>query len=334
MIEILGNKELTKHNYIDHINNTKIDNTRENLRIVTPSENARNKLKSKNSTSKYYGVSKIKNLYQVQLSYNKQKLDAYYKIEEHAAYQWDLWIEKYNLNSNLNNIKPPMNFIEYKKNKKIDNLPLNIHKNKKLFQVFIKTYSKSFPTLEEAIEALNVYKQNIKQKLIVLPIIIRNENNECIIELFNKKKEKVGETIVDEENYFDLLKYKWYLANGYVLCNLNHTIKRLHRYVMNYTGNEVIDHINNDPLDNRKCNLRILTTAQNAMNKKSSKNGTSKYIGVSLHKKVNKWTARITLNNKNVYIGLFITEIEAAKARDLATKKHYGKYGNLNFPDD
>jgi hypothetical protein len=68
------------------------------------------------------------------------------------------------------------------------------------------------------------------------------------------------------------------------------------------------------------------------MNKKSSKNSSSKYIGVSWDKSRNKWTVSININNKAKFLGRFKYEIEAAKVRDQATLKYYGEYGNLNFP--
>ena len=107
---------------------------------------------------------------------------------------------------------------------------------------------------------------------------------------------------------------------------------RLHRYIMNYIGNNIVDHINNNPLDNRKCNLRIVTSKQNNMNKTSSQNSSSKYIGVCWDKYKNKWATSITVNNKKKFLGRFKDEKEAAKARDIATIKYYGEYGNLNFP--
>lgn len=122
------------------------------------------------------------------------------------------------------------------------------------------------------------------------------------------------------------MKYKWYLQNNYPFNNEN---VRLSRFIMNYNGNDIVDHINNNTLDNRKCNLRIVTHQQNSMNKKSSKNSTSKYIGVS--KNHNKWQANIRINGNLLYLGKFNTEIEAAKVRDTATKEHFGEYGNLNF---
>lgn len=70
------------------------------------------------------------------------------------------------------------------------------------------------------------------------------------------------------------------------------------------------------------------------MNKTSKNGSSSKYIGVSYYKNYNKWVAQIKVNNKKINLGYFINEIEAAKARDLATKEHFGEYGNLNFPDE
>lgn len=56
------------------------------------------------------------------------------------------------------------------------------------------------------------------------------------------------------------LKIKYfYNLNGNVSAHINDKVKLLHRYLLNYDRKDVIDHINNNPLDNRKCNLRIVT---------------------------------------------------------------------------
>lgn len=76
---MVGDKKLTSHNFIDHINNNKLDNMRENLRIVTAAENNRNKSKVNNTSSKYLGVVKRtgrKNKFHCQILLNdKKKLD-------------------------------------------------------------------------------------------------------------------------------------------------------------------------------------------------------------------------------------------------------------------
>ena len=100
---------------------------------------------------------------------------------------------------------------------------------------------------------------------------------------------------------------------------------------MDYTGQNIVDHINNNPLDNRKCNLRIVTPQQNNMNRKSTKDSSSKYIGVTFDKRNNKWKAFIKINGKSVHLGTYDNELDAGKERDIATREHYGEYGNLNL---
>jgi hypothetical protein len=72
----------------------------------------------------------------------------------------------------------------------------------------------------------------------------------------------------------------------------------------------VIDHINNNPLDNRVDNLQIITNRENVS--KDIKNASSKYTGVYWHKKANKWMSLIQINKKSNYLGLFKTEEEAS----------------------
>ena len=103
---------------------------------------------------------------------------------------------------------------------------------------------------------------------------------------------------------------------------------------MNYTGKLFVDHINNNPLDNRKDNLRLVTQQQNNMNVSSREGSTSQYVGVYFRKDAKKWIAQITVERKRITIGRFVNEIDAAKARDIATLKYYGIYGKLNFPEE
>ncbi len=344
-IVLMNNKHITRLNYIDHINGSKLDNRRENLRIVTPGENAKNKSKAINSSSKYFGVIKYyNNQFQVSiLNNNNERIYAYYKNEIHSAYQYDLWVKQLNIsNTKINNIQKPDNFVEYsKKEKGGGDIPKGIVFRKSTKTYFIKYkgihYGGVYKTLEEAIAKITKIKENVKLKYIEkiksIPIK-KNEKGECIIELFNKKKEKVGETIVDEEDYYNLIQYAIYLNyQGYVQINADKKYY-LTRYILKYDGDNYIDHINNNPLDNRKSNLRVVTPKQNSMNKSSSKNSTSKYIGVSYNKRSKKWNSCIRINDLIKKIGLFENEIEAAKARDLATKKYFGEFGNLNFPNE
>jgi hypothetical protein len=281
MINILNNNIDFKMK-IDHIDGNKLNNSRENLRIVSDSENARNKIKQANTSSKYIGVSfdKSKNEWRTSISINNKKINARYDNEDHAGYQYNLWCKEYNLTTaNLNNISDEL-LIDFKphiKKEKVDNLPKNIQVHKKnRFLVRIKGKDICVcNTLEEAII--------IKEKSLIeieKEQPIKRNNNECIIELFNKKKEKVNETIVDENIYYKLMEYTWGISDRYIR---NSKLGTLHRYIMNYTGDDLIDHINNNKMDNRKENLRIVTQQQNSQNRSLIKNKSSKYIGVCYH---------------------------------------------------
>jgi len=79
-----------------------------------------------------------------------------------------------------------------------------------------------------------------------------------------------------------------------------------------------IDHINRNPLDNRICNLRDVTCAENQRNRSSNIiNGYGK--GYSYHKKRRKWQAQASIDGKVKYLGLFDSE-EEAKMATLAAK--------------
>ncbi len=339
------NIDLTTKNIIDHINGDRLDNRRENLRITNHSENARNHKKQENVTSKYNGVhlnkEKIKNTWISNIKINGNVLKAAYEKEEHAAHQYNLWCIEYKLTTAKLNILSDESIFNFEPYvlpvKNGNNLPKGITmKSENKYRLMIyrnatKEHIGYFETVEEAnkirLEKLKEYEEIDLKNHYEKPIK-RNKDNQCIIELFDKNKNKTGETIVDEDIYYELTKYTWRLSNNYVI---NDTYGRLHRHILNYSGDNVVDHINSNPLDNRKCNLRIITQQQNIMNKSAQKNASSKYIGVRFREKINKWEANIYVNNKQKYLGLFKTEIEAAKARDLSTKEYFGEYGKLNF---
>jgi hypothetical protein len=81
----------------------------------------------------------------------------------------------------------------------------------------------------------------------------------------------------------------------------------------------VVDHINNDKLDNRLCNLQLISQRENAS--KDSKRKYSSFLGVTWNHTANKWMSQITVSGKNKYLGVFEDEIEAANAYNLALEK-------------
>jgi hypothetical protein len=336
MIKIL-NSNITSKIPIDHINNIRYDNRRINLRISTHSENSRNKNKKENSTSQYIGVSYYKKtgIWKMSIKIpNSKPFMAYYKNEHWAGYHYNLCCIQYKFNTAKLNIisNEKIEGFEFYVKRKSKQVSKNIiFTNRYELRLYSK-YIGSYLTLEEAERVRDLKKEEnekIKKDIINNTPITYNKDGECIMEIFDKYKNKKCETLIDEIIYYDLMKINWYCdEDGYIKNNKN---TRLHRYILNYTGKHVVDHIDNNKLNNKLSNLRICTAKQNSMNKSSSKNSSSKYVGVSYNKLSNKWMAYIIIDGFNKYLGLYITELEACIARDKATKLYYGEFGNLNL---
>ena len=94
---------------------------------------------------------------------------------------------------------------------------------------------------------------------------------------------------------------------------------------------EILDHIDGDRLNNSIGNLRAVTPAQNAMNRRSRPNSSSRYLGVSWNKASEKWSAQIIEEGKKRHLGLFTSEIEAAQSYDKAALVCFGEFANPNF---
>ena len=114
--------------------------------------------------------------------------------------------------------------------------------------------------------------------------------------------------------------------NGYLMVKPNGKPKRIHQLVaiafLNHTPDGthkiVVDHIDNDRLNNRVDNLQLISNRENSS--KDRKGYFSKYVGVSWYKRDRKWVARIRVNGENKNLGHFTNEIEAAESYQTALK--------------
>ena len=150
-------------------------------------------------------------------------------------------------------------------------------------------------------------------------------------------------TILNSADYYRLKKFKWHVfackgkfyAERFALIK-NTWTKRIfmHRQIMNAPKGKLVDHRNGDSLDNRRSNLRLATHSQNMMNRRKTKKKTSsKYLGLSRDKIAGEWKVQLCHYGKNIWVGRFKNEIDAAKAYDKAAKKYFGQFARLNFPD-
>lgn len=76
--------------------------------------------------------------------------------------------------------------------------------------------------------------------------------------------------------------------------------------------------------------MREATTQQNNFNRKPKNGISSKYKGLSWHKRNKKWQVQYQLNGNMIYVGLYECEIEAAKAYDEAVRKHQREFMKAN----
>ena len=115
-------------------------------------------------------------------------------------------------------------------------------------------------------------------------------------------KERILKPIKDGRGYINVgLSSKKHLVHQLVAINfLNHTPCGMKL---------VVDHINNNPLDNRLENLQLISFRENSS--KDIKNKSSKYTGVSWDKSRNKWTSTIYILKKSIKLGRFKNEYDA-----------------------
>lgn len=142
--------------------------------------------------------------------------------------------------------------------------------------------------------------------------------------------------LVDDDDYELVSSFKWSLMttphNSYAYRKEDQRTIYLHRYIMNVTEAEEVDHIDKNGLNDQRHNMRVATRTENARYRvvPQTENG-SGYRGVRLHG--SRWQAKIQIApGVRISLGTFETPEEAARAYDAAAKEHHGEFAVLNFP--
>jgi len=153
--------------------------------------------------------------------------------------------------------------------------------------------------------------------------------------------------IIDEDDYDELVQFSWHATRvkyglaGYQFvavrtcyCPFDNKKKRtifMHRQITSCPRGLQVDHINHEPLDNRKVNLRVCTGTENMHNSHAHKLSSSQYKGVSWYPPTKTWQAHIRVDKKKLHLGYFENEQDAAKAYDEAASKEFQSFALLNF---
>ncbi len=138
--------------------------------------------------------------------------------------------------------------------------------------------------------------------------------------------------LIDDDDYALISGHKWYAMYSsskiwYAVSFVDGKGTRMHSLIL--PGYKQIDHINHDGLDNRRANLRPCNDSKNQGNQRLHKHiKTSKFKGVWKDKY--GWRSAVTISRKQIHLGTFENETDAAKAYDAAAKKVFGEFSYTN----
>lgn len=155
--------------------------------------------------------------------------------------------------------------------------------------------------------------------------------------LRDRRGDVIGHTLIDAEDYNFLNHWTWRLSShGYAVRNERRDGKKctvyLHRVLLDPPNGMVVDHINRNPLDNRRANLRLASLSENNANSSRRPSRTG-YRGVYPHSQSGKFVAQISVSGQIKSLGLHDTAEAAALAYDRAARATRGAYARLNFPN-
>lgn len=146
------------------------------------------------------------------------------------------------------------------------------------------------------------YKESIKQ-----PMDYTIVDDYATFNIYDKSGNRYEAFIdLDDIKFIDHKFFVVFSNKNKTYCLQDYHGKKLHRLIMKCPKNLVVDHINHNPLDNRKSNLRICTRGENNQNKKSYNiTSTTKFRNVYFKKDNKKYFVKISVNNKNYFRGYF-----------------------------
>ncbi len=140
--------------------------------------------------------------------------------------------------------------------------------------------------------------------------------------------------IIDEEDIATATSHGWCLnGTGYVVAYLDGRVVLLGRLLTGAPDDMVVVHFNDDKMDFRRENLRVVDRSTMVQRQKKRAGTTSKYKGVQRHAKSGRWRAILWVGDigRNIHLGYFEKEIDAARAYDIAARNYYGEDAWVNL---
>ena len=157
--------------------------------------------------------------------------------------------------------------------------------------------------------------------------------------VYVKLNDKNGSTdkimICDLDDWERLKVYSWHDAHGYASTGCrakDQKHNKFHRMVVDAPDGLVVDHINRNTYDNRKCNLRVVSVHANTLNRSMPCTNTTGHMGVV--KRANgKWQSRICFNGQKICLVTFDNLEDAIKARKDAEEKYFKPLLEMKYGD-
>jgi len=135
---------------------------------------------------------------------------------------------------------------------------------------------------------------------------------------------------VDDEDFEWLSRWKWrtqtWTGSFCAVRGINGVTVYMHREIMKTPKGMVVHHVDHNPLNNCKSNLRNCTQRENLHSQKEKDH----YQGVSWCAPCKKYRAKIKNGDKHIHLGLFTNKVDAALAYNAAAVKYYGDFARLN----
>lgn len=346
---------------VDHADRVRHNNQRNNLELSTPEKNSQNRKKKENASSKYKGVAynKTDKNYRTYLVLNGENIYlGSFKDEVDAAEAVDMYLVHH---ENLQHIELnfPDKVDEYLKREYVP----YVSKRKKpteytgvvirhsRYVAIIRVNGKNIRIgssydIEECAHMFDDYivEHNIPNRTLNFPEdhpeydprVVKTTYktvDETTIRLINDNL-KDKRVLIDKDDYDKVKYFSWNVSEGYVKSSPKRGVAlKLHRYLLDITDPKImVDHIDNNPLNNTRSNLRPATATENSRNRKKVEGTSSKFIGVSRCSARKGWTSEVRVDKESVYIGVDKKEHHAARRHDIFILKRLPNKGyKYNF---
>lgn len=334
VVEDLEKRQIPKNMVVHHKDDNKYNNTIDNLEITTYAYNNTTAKRKKTSKTKFVGVyfNTFKNNWIAQVSYAGINYTlGTFTTDVEAAKAYDKSFYAIHMKESKNKLLNEKEKTLIKKNIN-QYIPCNKQSKRKLPQFVTKLPSGSFrvrlrkykidivfKNLDEASNYIDNFFKQKREESVKQNAIQRNEQGVAVIPVRNRSTNEIVWSMVSDDDYYKVYYSNWFVdKSGYAISSKT----SMHRFIMNCKPHDgkIIDHADNNKLNNTRINLRYTTRSFNNRNVQKNPNAASRYLGVFWRNDC-QWIAKIVLNGKPVHLGTFSKEEDAAIAYNAAFKK-------------